>query len=216
MQNLMNLIGGPVVGLLLLLSVVATTVIFYRLILQIVQREGSPTADILMAQLRGKALDPSAMTNSRSPRIQTIHTTWHTLQNRSMSSEQIRSEVYRQVRNQIQRLGSGLRVLEVIATVAPLLGLFGTVLGMIEAFRAMEAAGSQVDPSALSGGIWQALLTTAVGLGVAIPVSLIHSFFERRDENLSVMLLSDAEELLNQAAFRDAGTEKQPLKAVGQ
>ena len=216
MQNLMNLIGGPVVGLLLLLSVVATTVIFYRLILQIVQREGSPTADILMAQLRGKALDPSAMTNSRAPRIQTIHTTWHTLQNRSMSSEQIRSEVYRQVRNQIQRLGSGLRVLEVIATVAPLLGLFGTVLGMIEAFRAMEAAGSQVDPSALSGGIWQALLTTAVGLGVAIPVSLIHSFFERRDENLSVMLLSDAEELLNQAAFRDAGTEKQPLKAVGQ
>ena len=76
MQNLMNLIGGPVVGLLLLLSVVATTVIFYRLILQIVQREGSPTADILMAQLRGKALDPSAMTNSRAPRIQTIHTTF--------------------------------------------------------------------------------------------------------------------------------------------
>ena len=216
MQDLMNLIGGPVVGLLLLLSVVATTVIFYRLILQIVQREGSPTADILMAQLRGKALDPSAMTNSRAPRIQTIQTTWNILHNHSMSNEQIRSEVYRQVRNQIQRLGSGLRLLEVIATVAPLLGLFGTVLGMIEAFRAMEAAGSQVDPSALSGGIWQALLTTAVGLGVAIPVSLIHSFFERRNENLSVMLLSDAEELLNQASFRNAGSQSHTLKAVGQ
>jgi biopolymer transport protein ExbB len=103
----------------------------------------------------------------------------------------------RELRNQIQRLSFGLRPLEVIATVAPLLGLFGTVLGMIEAFKAMEAAGAQVDPAVLSGGIWQALLTTAVGLGVAIPVSLIHSLFERQHESLSIQMLSDSEALLN-------------------
>lgn len=216
MQNLLSLIGGPVVGLLMLLSVIATTAILYRLILQVMQREGTPSADVMMAQLRGNAQDPRELSSSRAPRIKSIQATWNILHNRSMSNEQIRSEVYRQVRNQIQHLSSGLRVLEVIATVAPLLGLFGTVLGMIEAFRAMEAAGSQVDPSALSGGIWQALLTTAVGLGVAIPVSLIHSYFERRNENLSVKLLSDAEELLNQASFRDAGSQAHTLKAVGQ
>ena len=204
------------VGLLMLLSVIATTAILYRLILQVMQREGTPSADVMMAQLRGNAQDPRELSSSRAPRIKSIQATWNILHNRSMSNEQIRSEVYRQVRNQIQHLSSGLRVLEVIATVAPLLGLFGTVLGMIEAFRAMEAAGSQVDPSALSGGIWQALLTTAVGLGVAIPVSLIHSYFERRNENLSVKLLSDAEELLNQASFRDAGSQAHTLKAVGQ
>lgn len=72
-----------------------------------------------------------------------------------------------------------LRPLEVIATLAPLLGLFGTVLGMIEAFRRMEAAGSRVDPSVLSGGIWEALLTTAVGLVVAIPAVAMLNLFER-------------------------------------
>ena len=59
---------------------------------------------------------------------------------------------------------SHLRVMEVIANLAPLIALLGTVLGMIEAFQAMELAGKQVDPSVLSGSIWEALLTTAVGL----------------------------------------------------
>ena len=63
---------------------------------------------------------------------------------------------------------------------APLLGLFGTVLGMIDAFRALQAAGDAVDPSVLAGGIWVALLTTAAGLGVAMPTSLALTFFESR------------------------------------
>ena len=67
-----------------------------------------------------------------------------------------------------------------IKSLAPLLGLFGTVLGMIEAFQAMQAAGSSVDPSTLAGGIWAALLTTAAGLAVAMPTSLILTWFEAR------------------------------------
>ena len=77
-------------------------------------------------------------------------------------------------------LRSHLRTLEVIATLSPLLGLLGTVLGMIEAFRQLEISGNQIDPGILSGGIWQALLTTALGLGVAIPVVLAHSWLERK------------------------------------
>ena len=64
------------------------------------------------------------------------------------------------------KLERGFRLLDSVAQLAPLLGLFGTVLGMIEAFRALQDAGSQVDPSILAGGIWVALLTTAVGLAV--------------------------------------------------
>lgn len=78
------------------------------------------------------------------------------------------------------RLESGLRFLDTVAQLAPLLGLFGTVLGMIEAFQALQAAGSQVDPSILAGGIWVALLTTAVGLAVAMPTSMVLSWFEAR------------------------------------
>jgi biopolymer transport protein ExbB len=74
----------------------------------------------------------------------------------------------------------GFRLLDSVAQIAPLLGLFGTVLGMIDAFRALQAAGDAVDPSVLAGGIWVALLTTAAGLAVAMPASLALSFFESR------------------------------------
>ena len=77
-------------------------------------------------------------------------------------------------------LERGFRLLDTVAQLAPLLGLFGTVLGMIEAFRSLQAAGSSVDPSLLAGGIWVALLTTAVGLAVAMPTSMILSWFESR------------------------------------
>ena len=77
-------------------------------------------------------------------------------------------------------LERGLRVLDIVVQLAPLLGLFGTVLGMIEAFQSLQAAGSQVDPSALAGGIWVALLTTAAGLAVAMPTSMALTWFESR------------------------------------
>ncbi len=94
----------------------------------------------------------------------------------------VREEVTRIARNHLERLRSWLRVLELIASLSPLLGLLGTVIGMIEAFRRLESAGNQVDPALLSGGIWQALLTTAVGLVVAIPALVAHQWLERRVE----------------------------------
>ncbi|MGR3541375.1 MAG: MotA/TolQ/ExbB proton channel family protein [Hasllibacter sp.] len=83
---------------------------------------------------------------------------------------------------------AGLRGLEVVATVAPLLGLLGTVLGMIAAFQALQESGAAADPSVLAGGIWEALLTTAAGMAVAIPATAALSFFEGRAERLAVDL----------------------------
>jgi biopolymer transport protein ExbB len=77
-------------------------------------------------------------------------------------------------------LEHGFRFLDMVAQVAPLLGLFGTVLGMIEAFQALQSAGAQVDPSLLAGGIWVALLTTAAGLAVAMPASVVLSWLDAR------------------------------------
>ena len=59
---------------------------------------------------------------------------------------------------------------------------------MIVAFQQMEAAGSQVDPSVLSGGIWQALFTTAVGLSVAIPVVAVHNLLERKVDRVAALM----------------------------
>lgn len=69
----------------------------------------------------------------------------------------------------IRHLESHMRGLELAATISPLLGLLGTVTGMVKAFAALEASGSRVDPAFLAGGIWEALITTVAGLAVAIP-----------------------------------------------
>jgi biopolymer transport protein ExbB len=95
-----------------------------------------------------------------------------------LTDEQAREETARVAKAELARARSGLRVLDLVATVAPLLGLLGTVLGMIAAFQTLQQAGAQADPSALAGGIWEALLTTAAGMSVAIPASMAFSWFE--------------------------------------
>lgn len=72
----------------------------------------------------------------------------------------------------LEELRAGARALDLIATISPLLGLLGTVLGMIGAFQALQEAGAQADPAVLAGGIWEALLTTAAGMAVAIPATV--------------------------------------------
>ncbi len=94
------------------------------------------------------------------------------------------SDLERQARSAIARLDRHLGMLDTIATLSPLLGLFGTVLGMIEAFQAMQAAGGRVEPGVLAGGISTALVTTAAGLAVAIPASAAFSWFDARLDQL--------------------------------
>jgi biopolymer transport protein ExbB len=96
----------------------------------------------------------------------------------TLSDATAREETTRFAKAELAEARSGLRVLELIATIAPLLGLLGTVLGMIEAFQALQDAGSRADPAALAGGIWEALLTTAAGMAVAIPASMALTWFE--------------------------------------
>lgn len=107
-------------------------------------------------------------------------------------------------------LSGGLRVLDSIAQIAPLLGLFGTVLGMIEAFQGLQAAGSAVDPSALAGGIWVALLTTAVGLAVAMPASLLMTWFDGRIAREALM----AEKVIDTVLCAGVGAPPCALRAA--
>ena len=83
---------------------------------------------------------------------------------------------------EMAHLESGLRWLEATAALAPLLGLLGTVMGMIRAFRDLESSGAMNDPVLLSGGIWEALLTTAAGLSIAVPVLAALAIFESQIE----------------------------------
>ena len=104
---------------------------------------------------------------------------------RNQSRESIKSaveEVGSHVAHELQRF---LNALGTIATVTPLLGLLGTVLGMIQVFTRITSAGVG-NPTELAGGISQALITTAAGLAVAIPALMMYRYFKRRVEGLIV------------------------------
>ena len=88
-------------------------------------------------------------------------------------------------RTQVGTLERGLTVLEIITGISPLLGLLGTVLGMVTVFNAITAAGLG-NPQVLSGGISKALVTTVAGLTVAIPALACHTWFSRRVDDLAV------------------------------
>jgi biopolymer transport protein ExbB len=105
-----------------------------------------------------------------------------------LPEEAARDETARVAKRHLAEARSGLRVLELIALIAPLLGLLGTVLGMIDAFRELQAAGGAADPSDLAGGIWEALLTTAAGMAVAIPAAVALTWFESVADRLRLDL----------------------------
>mgnify|MGYP000853985258 CR=1 FL=1 len=97
----------------------------------------------------------------------------------------------------LDSLESGLVVLAFIAQAAPLFGLLGTVLGMVDLFASMESAGDKVGASTLASGIWKALITTATGLGIAIPALGLHALFSRRLDRLALRMEEGAGRVLD-------------------
>ena len=179
--------GGPVVMILFAMSVLATAVILLKLWQFSRTKVGRSRngRKALRLYKDGRTQDALAAAKcARNPVGEVLARAIRGLEH-GVPEAKIREELPRYGGDVLENLRGGFRVLEVIASLAPLLGLFGTVLGMIEAFRQLEAAGNQVNPAILSGGIWQALLTTAVGLAVAIPVVAILNWLERRVDGLA-------------------------------
>lgn len=188
-------IGGPVTWLLLAMSVFAVTIIVSKAI-QLYRARVTDMSTVSEAlrlwcsEREGQALD--AISNPRLPLAQVVWVTMHGLRSPGIEQAAVREEVGRIARLRVDDLRSHLRTLELIGMLAPLLGLLGTVMGMVEAFQQLEAAGNQVSPSILSGGIWQALVTTAFGLAVAIPVVFAHAWLDRKVERCALLMESAA------------------------
>lgn len=216
MSSLFSLIsaGGPIVAVLCFLSIVVVTLAlvkcwqFFQCGLlfgdnAVINRhflEYWSQGDLSAAH--------STLRENKAPEAQLLTHLCQTAKSGRLDSNAQHNELQRYALSLLSQLRGYLRPLEVIATVAPLIGLLGTVTGMIEAFQAMEAAGKQVDPSVLSGGIWQALLTTAIGLIVAIPASLLHSWFERKLE-VCGQNMGDALTQISVMASRQTASEPQ-------
>ena len=179
-------IGGPVVLLLLLLSVVSVAMILFKLwqfgSLRLGTRKGVHSIEMLAVRLKRQHAGGDL------PRTD------------------LEDVIAVNANAQIKKLQRGFRVLDTIAQIAPLIGLFGTVLGMITAFQALQQSGNSVDPSVLAGGIWVALLTTAVGLAVAMPTSIALTYFESRVDRHQLAIELAVTRILNPVAQQSMET----------
>ncbi len=175
--------GGPVMAVLLALSVVALAIILVKL-LQFWRCQLNRTGFVERALKALHHGDERAalgeLVTSPHPTARVMEAAIMTAGDRRLSAEDRDAEISRVGTAHIRNLESYLRGLEVIANLSPLLGLLGTVMGMIGAFAQLEAAGTKVDPALLAGGIWEALLTTAFGLTVAIPTLGVYHVLEGR------------------------------------
>ena len=184
-QRLIEL-GGPVVVFLLALSVVGLAIIVYKLF-QLHGYRGAVFEHIDGALDVRSAEQLAALHNPAAGLVRFALSE----RDAGVAFEKLEAELARRGNRLVSDCGRYLRPLELIAYLSPLLGLLGTVLGMIEAFRGLEVQSAQGDAGLLAGGIWEALLTTAVGLGIAIPMTAAHALLESRVQGISERL-SDA------------------------
>jgi biopolymer transport protein ExbB len=167
--------GGPVVWILFGYSVVGLGIVLERSLL--FARLGRLPGELWdkLDRLLEQADASQHLANTRGPEAETLRAM---LEARASGVKDLHGVGQRVRGEQIQRMEFGLRTLGILGNTAPLLGLLGTITGMIKAFMVIEAAGGKVDAQALAGGIWEAMITTGVGLAVAIPLLILLHFLE--------------------------------------
>lgn len=173
--------GGPALWAIAALSVVTLALILWKLwdMARLGAWSRGPAETAVAAWQSGAgegALAPLA--GRRGLRARVLRRAIEARLDAFLTDDNAREDTARVAKAALMQTRRGLRALELIATIAPLIGLLGTVLGMIDAFQALQAAGNRADPAALAGGIWQALLTTAAGMAVAIPASMALSWYD--------------------------------------
>ncbi|OUS14349.1 hypothetical protein A9Q89_00115 [Gammaproteobacteria bacterium 53_120_T64] len=169
--------GGPVVIVLIGLSVVGLTLVFFKLfhyrhysLAKIRHIEGA--VDHWVAGDKQQALE--SLSKDPGPYATMLGQGIRWLDTGDKEKSAIREELNRQGQQIISRINGMNGFVEQIAYLSPMLGLLGTVLGMIDVFRGLANQSGGADSGALAGGIWEALMTTAVGLTVAIPFALLY------------------------------------------
>ncbi|MEO0619865.1 MAG: MotA/TolQ/ExbB proton channel family protein [Pseudomonadota bacterium] len=184
--------GGPVVAILLMLSIAALTVILFKLAQFSFRRVGNARTSERALEIWFSGRREDAISRLQRSRVPNAIVLVHAMAGlgRGLSEAIVREDAERVAQGQLASLRGQLRALESIAQLAPLLGLFGTVLGMMSAFQALQSSGADADPAVLAGGIWVALITTAVGLAVAIPTSFALYWFEGKVDRETTIIES--------------------------
>ncbi len=192
--------GGPIMWPILLCSVIAFAIVIERL-LRLRQEQidtKSFMEQISKSLKRNKIMEALDLCDRTGGPIAAI------LKAGILKHDRGRNEIREAIEDasihEVPRLERNLPVLATVAHVAPLLGLLGTVTGLVEAFQVIESkatALNPVNPGDLAGGIWEALLTTVFGLVVAIPTYVAYNYLVSRVDGFVLDMERSATDLLN-------------------
>ena len=201
--------GGPIVWFLLLPMSVITIALTVEHAFSIRRRELAPAGaeeeiTALIHQFGRREL--SARLAKRSDLLSTAVA--DSIRQAGLVSKpgQFRNLIAESLQNQALRLIRKIEWINIIGSVAPMIGLFGTVFGMIKAFNAIVTAGGQPQPAQLAAGISVALVTTFWGLLTAIPALAVYGIFRNRIETLTSQAAAQAESVLSKLI----ASEKEP------
>ena len=195
LQNLTT--GGPIIALLAVISLLSLTLIAVKLAQLWPVTSGKDQRQAAIELWRGgdKHGAQAKVASGKSPADRILHFAMSAMQG-GLKGPVLTSELERRGNEEIQGMNGLIRLLELIAMVSPLLGLLGTVLGMIQSFQELELAQGAANASVLAGGIWQALLTTAAGLVVAIPAAIAAGLFSARIDRAAMLIESAVGQLM--------------------
>jgi len=206
--------GGILMIPIFLCSVIGLAIIIERFLYFWTRREDTERfmKDILRAIEEGNidiALDIA--TKRHSPVAEVVSATLKTYIDNQDNTD-MEKTVKKVGSKELSALETNLQGLNVIAAVSPLLGLLGTVIGMIKAFMQVETHGAGVNVGLLAGGIWEAMITTAAGLCVAIPCLLFYHYFMGKVNKIEILLKNLSSELIE--TLRKKKWNSQDLKSI--
>ena len=197
--------GGPVMYLIILSSIIAFGIVIERIYNFNRARIDSQKFmdNILNALKRNKVIEAIELCGQTPGPI--AHIVKAGILKHDRSKLEIKEAVDEAAQLEIPRLEKHLPILATIAHIAPLLGLLGTVTGMIKAFQVIQQKAltlTPVNPGDLSGGIWEALLSTLAGLAVAIPTYVAYNYLINQVDNLVFDMERSATDLVNLLSSR--------------
>lgn len=183
--------GGPVIAVLAVLSLLSLTVIVVKVIQlwPVTSGEAMRTAALEQWQSGDKHGAAKALDAGRAPADRVTAFAMRAIAG-GLKGPALEAELTRRGNEELAALNRLIRLLELIAMVSPLLGLLGTVLGMIRSFQELALAQGAANASVLAGGIWEALLTTAAGLIVAIPAAVAAGLLSARIDSAALKIES--------------------------
>ncbi len=191
--------GGPIIWPILLIAILALGIVVFKIVF--LNRLHGNT-DRVMGQVNDLAAagdwdECDRIVGRHSGKnLPVIHVIRAGLGARNEDRETLESTLQEAILHEMPRIQRGISILAVLGAVAPLLGLLGTVTGMIDTFRVITIFGTS-DPKLMSGGISEALITTELGLAVAIPIMLLHTWLSRRTDHLIGDMEEKAVQLTN-------------------